>query len=372
MTSHQDEPTLSQQAREWVHKGQQLSEAERQALANWIRRSPGHVKEYLEELALQTELSDLDAEHHFDVNELIAQVRQQGPEREAADTGYSMAPIRNAREGPVRRNPWAVMALAAALAILAIGPQVMLDHSIVTKTYVTAIGERQQVRLPDASTMKLNTVSSAQVRFSPLGRDTWLDYGEAWFDVHHGNRPFRVHAGTTVIADIGTKFNVRRTQSATRVSVLEGQVRISAESGSPINSEFHGDKSHPESNLPSFEPVTLRAGEEAEVSDNAHGQWVRRRALTPDDIAQMIAWQHGEIVLLHMTLADTAAEFNRYNRVQIVIADPAIANLPARGLFHTGDPQAFIDAYVKVYRVHAKVSGDVITLTGPFSLPTDR
>src|SRR5262249_26250039 len=65
--------TLSQQAREWIENDLPTA-AEREAFAGWIRRSPLHLQEFLEQLALEQELENLDASHHFDLDRLIGEV----------------------------------------------------------------------------------------------------------------------------------------------------------------------------------------------------------------------------------------------------------------------------------------------------------
>ncbi len=47
------------------------------------------------------------------------------------------------------------------------------------------------------------------------------------------------------------------------------------------------------------------------------------------------------------------AEFNRYNRRQMVIADPAIENLRIGGGFEATDPESFIAALERTLGVRA-------------------
>jgi transmembrane sensor len=59
------------------------------------------------------------------------------------------------------------------------------------------------------------------------------------------------------------------------------------------------------------------------------------------------------------------AEFNRYNRRQITIADPAIANLRVGGSFEATDPQSFVNALEQSFGVRASVStADAVILQG--------
>ncbi len=58
-------------------------------------------------------------------------------------------------------------------------------------------------------------------------------------------------------------------------------------------------------------------------------------------IERDLAWRTGQIVLDGRTLAQAAAEFNRYNARQVVIDDAAIAREGLVGLFQTNEPDAF-------------------------------
>jgi transmembrane sensor len=55
-------------------------------------------------------------------------------------------------------------------------------------------------------------------------------------------------------------------------------------------------------------------------------------------LSNALGWRRGVIVFDHTTLADAAAELNRYNHQQIVVADPAAAlmridaTLPVNGV----------------------------------------
>jgi transmembrane sensor len=48
-----------------------------------------------------------------------------------------------------------------------------------------------------------------------------------------------------------------------------------------------------------------------------------------------LGWRHGVVVFDHTTLADAAAEFNRYNRKKLIVTDPSVARLKIGGTFQT-------------------------------------
>jgi transmembrane sensor len=60
-------------------------------------------------------------------------------------------------------------------------------------------------------------------------------------------------------------------------------------------------------------------------------------------VDRALAWRNGMIDLNGTTLREAAEEFNRYNKRQIVIADPDVAGEQFDGLFRIGDPEGFAE-----------------------------
>jgi transmembrane sensor len=119
------------------------------------------------------------------------------------------------------------------------------------------------------------------------------------------------------ITDIGTKFVVRRDKNGFKVSVLEGVVQL--------------DDSR-------TAPKILTKGEVAVASSN-RTQIVRQ---TQQELTDAIGWQRGVLVFDHTSLAEVAAEFNRYSTTKIVIADPKTASLTIDGTFPSNNSRAFM------------------------------
>src|SRR3546814_13413031 len=59
------------------------------------------------------------------------------------------------------------------------------------------------------------------------------------------------------------------------------------------------------------------------------------------DVDQQLRWREGFVEFADATLAEAAAEMNRYSGKQIVIGDPAIGRLRVSGVFRTGNPERF-------------------------------
>jgi len=235
---------------------------------------------------------------------------------------------------PTRRRMF--FGIAAAFVLVTAGALTWLAVSRGQwQTYRTEFGGFQRIALQDGSTALLNTDSQIRVRFTDHRRQILLERGEALFTVAHDvTRPFDVSAEDTVVRAVGTAFSVRiRDQKQVDVIVTEGRVAIDPPDDSR-NSQL------PESvALPTLS--TLSAGETVSVS--AH-RVQRKTKIADDDLTKKLAWTQGRIWFDRATLAEAVAEFNRYNRRQLVIDDPSIAGLHIGGAFDATDLDSFVAA----------------------------
>jgi len=207
--------------------------------------------------------------------------------------------------------------------------------------YATALGERKTIALTDGSEIELNTDTAIRFQSTPAVKTVTLLKGEAYFQIKHDpRRLFVIKADGHRITDIGTKFRVRRDAARLEVALLEGEVRFDSADGR-------------------VKPLSLKPGDV--VIATAHSAAVMQQPKR--DIADALGWRTGMIVFRHTTLADAAAEFNRYNAKKVVIADAASARLTINGTFQTGDVAAFADAAHAVFglRVNARNGETVIS-----------
>lgn len=190
--------------------------------------------------------------------------------------------------------------------------------------YQAALGERESVELPDGSRLLLNTDTQVRTSLGAKRRSVWLDRGEAYFEVaHDASRPFVVEAGAQRITVLGTKFSVRLLETGqVQVKVLDGRVRVEPKDAS-------------EANATASRVLTRN---EVAVAEPDHLLVSRR---TAEQIGSDLSWRQGRLVLDQMTLAQAAAEFNRYNHKQLVVEDAAAAGLRIGGSFEVGNVEAF-------------------------------
>jgi transmembrane sensor len=227
--------------------------------------------------------------------------------------------------GPAQRPNWLRFAhmAAAIVAVAVIGTATYFATRTGDAVYATALGERKVISLGDGSQIELNTNSSLRIAAAAGERKVVLERGEAFFKiVHDAAHPFTVIARGHRITDLGTKFSVREGRDSLQVTLVEGSAEIAPASAADR------DRS-----------VVLKPGEVA-VATAASIAVLKKPAA---ELADEMAWRRGMLIFDHTTLADAAAEFNRYNDAQLVIADRAIAKQTIGGKFSTGDVSGFVE-----------------------------
>jgi transmembrane sensor len=237
---------------------------------------------------------------------------------------------------PQPRNRTRLLAAAASILLVAVGGVVwlLLERSG-WQTYHTEFGGFQRVALPDGSTAMLNTDSEIRARIGSNRRQIVLVRGEALFTVAHDiRRPFDVTAADTLVRAVGTAFSVRlRDHRQVDVLVTEGHVAIDPKDDQPA------DKPAGAAARPTLS--TLSAGETTSIRERRP---LKVQRVADGDVSRKLAWTQGRILFDRTTLADAVAEFNRYNRRQLVIDDPSIADIHIGGAFQSTDLDSFVAA----------------------------
>jgi transmembrane sensor len=237
-----------------------------------------------------------------------------------------------------RRRPWA--RYAAGLGTLTPIAAAALFYVLSPPEFSTDIGELRRIALADGSTATLNTDSNLDVAFIGNERRITLHRGEAWFQVAKDkSRPFVVQAGDVRIRATGTAFAVHRLDDGADVVVSEGTVLAWVEGSN-----------HPPASISAGRRITL------------HGADAGSARVEPVATATALAWREGGISLQGQTIAAAAGEFNRYNKVQIAVSDPAIARQHVVGYFQANRPRQFAEAAAMMSGATVRTSGDRIIL----------
>ena len=354
------ERTLVEDAAAWAVRLDEgaLSFEERQALADWLRASPQHVKELLATCAVMMAAGEIDPEKRLSIEALIADARDRvTPLPGAAQDRPAPA---EKTPTPGRRRNVAVLAGAAAILLsvtsgaLLVGRHFMDGASSVAPTlaYATRTGEQRSLTLDDGSIIHLNTESDVRIRYGDQERGIDLFRGEALFEVARDPaRPFRVRAGDTVAEALGTTFNVYRRDAETTVAVIEGKVAVRR------LGETTPAQSDPVAGQPRPRRVTLTGGELARVRED---QAVLTAAI--ESVEAVTSWRARQLRFSNTPLSEIAAQFNRYNRVKLRIEGAELAAFELSANFDADDPQSLVELLETAFPVAAEHSPEEIVL----------
>lgn len=230
---------------------------------------------------------------------------------------------------PKIRNAAIAMTAAAVLALAFV-----IDQS---GRHRTGIGEQQVVTLEDGSRLRLDTDSAVKVRFGGEGRDIQLLRGQVFFDVaHDASRPFVVKASGTQVRALGTRFDVRLTDEAVKVTLVEGSVEVT-------------------------QPETAKAWrlEPGQALDTDQPSARPRQV----DVAAATSWTSGRLIFRETPLAQAVAEVNRYSRNKVVVDSPRLQTVSVNGVFEVGDTEAFVSAVSGLFELEAQRSEREVRLT---------
>lgn len=317
---------LAQRAAELRENLQSGHRRDRAALDEWLRDSKLHVEAYLDIAAMDRQLELLDESWRPDIDSILASATANVHELGVGSTSPAGKP------GKTKRGPrtWVMAAAAAVLTVIvAVSLFSYFGLSPSQQRYVTAVGERRSVILPDGSRMEMNVDTSIRVGFSQEQRNIELLAGEAVFKVAPDpSRPFTVHTPTVAVRAVGTEFNVYQRQS-TVVSVLEGRVQVTT---AMLN----------EPGSAGVEQTSLGAGEEAQVQPGR----IERRAHA--DVSKTLAWREGRLYVDDMALDEIVREFNRNGGpVRVRVEGIASGTFHFGGNFNVTDPVSLADILEK-------------------------
>ncbi len=307
----------------------QRSEPIEAAAAEWLARQDGVHWTGADERALQAWLSESTA--HRVAWLRLREAWRRADQMQALPTPGGVAFADDPQPDTMRdwrgqgRRPmrwsWA-LAASVVLAAAAVAWQ-SLRLPTDEERYSTPVGGLEAIALADGSRVTLNTHTRARAIVNDRERQVWLDEGEAYFEVRHDPaRSFVVTAGRDRITVLGTKFSVRHEGGRTQVLVQEGRVRLE-------RAGFAATDVVP--------AQMLAANSDAALAPSGGLMVVTK---TAEQIRNHLSWREGRLVFDQRTLGDIAAEFNRYNRRQLVV-EGAAADLRLGGSFDAHNVEGF-------------------------------
>jgi transmembrane sensor len=218
-----------------------------------------------------------------------------------------------------KRNIVGIAVLAFAFVAVVAGGVALRLSVPQYKTYATVLGGHRIIALNDGSRIELNTDTRIRVSDGQQ-RQVWLDQGEAYFQIkHNAAHPFTVLASGNRIVDLGTSFLIRKEPSRLEVALIEGRARFEP------------------SNSVSQHPTVLASGDVVVATADS----VSLTRKSQRNLAGDLGWRRGVLVFDYTTLADAAAEFNRYNHQKIIVADADVARHTVVGTFPATNVELF-------------------------------
>jgi transmembrane sensor len=190
----------------------------------------------------------------------------------------------------------------------------------------------------------LDTDTRLRVRFSDAERRLVLEKGQAHFKVaKDAARPFRVFVGDDEVRAVGTAIDVRKDGAGCKVTLEEGIVAV-YRAGAPRVDGVRAPA------------AVLKPGQQARLAPAAPVQ------VASVDLIRVQAWRYGRLVFDSAPLGDAVDDINRYGGRQVVLSDPALADIKVSGVFHTTDPDAFVEAITAAFPVKlaSETSGELV------------
>ena len=338
---------------------------------NWLQRFRHRIDETPFSLALKIELTWLSKSQRSQLEALVPPPRNPLPQNVIDFRSYfpdrTPRPAEPEEPAPPQQPRWHwPTARAATFVVLVVASLAVYLFAPSPSDYVTGIGERRVIHLDDGSALTMNTQSHVRVWYTRGLRDLQLMDGEALFSVAHDpKRPFRVHVGRAIVEAVGTEFSVIKDKHGTKVSVVEGRVKIfDNQSAAPLvlnpNAVAWTEMAAADSQRP-MTPVPVGAREEARITERggAFADFeVDRHEVSEHEIERQLAWTNGQLIFENTTLADTVSEFNRYNRRKLQIGDPDIAGVRNGGAFRSNNIDDLIVELNSLFGIRAVPIGD--------------
>jgi len=247
----------------------------------------------------------------------------------------------DARRCKARRTVLGMAGLLAGAGTVGYGLRQTAQWQMMMADNHTGYGERRHVELADGTQVTLGSATAIDVCYSAQARQLLLRTGEIFIVTAPDNadRPFLVQTTRGSIQALGTRFNVRESDTQIQVAVQDGAVAIRPNSMNP------GDA------------VRLDAGQQT-CFDHT-------RVEAPEALQiSATAWTRGLLVAERMQLEDFLAELGRY-RSGVLRCDPAVRDLIVSGVYSMDDTDQSLRLLTQALPVQVQTVTRWWTTIGP-------
>jgi transmembrane sensor len=370
--SDRQKRSAAEAAEWWVTLQGEVSRTQREQYVDWLRESPLHVAEMLHVAQVHGALEQFQGWSGIQTHGL-------DPEGDNIVTLATALPHPEARVNTSARRPRRpfVWAAAAALLLIACSGTIFL-RSARSGFIQTERGERREVALDDGSVVQVDPETLLRIKYEKHLRRVFLEHGRALFRVaKNPERPFLVESNDTTVRAVGTAFAVEQQDNAVLVTVAEGKVAVfptqlfSSSSGFPPVPSDTGTRdaaeTPPRGPLASLHNGSRRVGGDSRSLPLPTGsaaaiylvanqqvsvaRFGNAEAVHAVDSDRALAWADGRLIFENSTVADAVQQFNRYNRIQIIVHDVALTRRSVSGVFSAADPESFAAFLQSVARV---------------------
>jgi len=328
---------IKREASEWaVKQNFGLTAEEQDAFFDWLAEDPEHSEAYA------------NAQKTWQHLDVLADWR---PEHSLKPNPNLLDTAHPARKRSVAKVVGLLGGLAAAIAITvglwqarpASGPIVLAegDHA--------AAYERHE--LDDGTIVELNRGAQAIVDFDYNLRQVTLSRGEAHFTVaKDARRPFVVIASGVAVQAVGTMFNVHVDDGSVDVIVTEGRVMMG-----------HEPKSEKTLDVAKIGETVqeLVAGQRAVVDSNQVNVMPAVIPVSQVEIDDRLTWLDRVLNFTDTPLSEIVMEFNRRNKLKLVIEDKSIEDLALSATIQPEKIDVFVSA-LELSNIEAERIGDSV------------
>lgn len=183
----------------------------------------------------------------------------------------------------------------------------------------TQPGERRSVRLPDGSTLHLDSASAVNVDLRGRTRALQLVQGQVYLEVMLDGRPMEVQIGDAHVQVYGTRLMLARGADRDELVVLSGKAAISSQGNERL----------------------LSAGERITFND------LRMDAVARIDGQTRSAWRTGHLQVKDAPLRDVITQLAGYQGKRVWLLDEQIGHRRVTGDFNLDRPTDSLDALAR-------------------------